>query len=529
MEKLLGSRKNETVSKEILSGAFSLSFSTIIVKILGLIYKIPLAGILGDEGMGFFNSAYTVYSFFYLLSTAGVPKAVMILVSEAKAQGNGSLEKRILSVSFRLFLIIGSLLCLVFIIFASPLSSLIGNNKSAATMIAIAPSIVITSLAGVIRGYLSADMCMLNIAVSQIIEGVGKLVCGLALGIMSSKVGMPLEFVSAFTILGVSIGAFAGFAYLLLSSKIKISREKSGQNERSFKIEKRIVSISLPITISAGAMSLTNIIDLGMIMRSLSSLGYTESEASALYGNYTTLAVPMLNLAMAIITPISTAFLPSLTKLYIRSDKAGERELVNNFVTVTMLIAAPLTLGMIVYSREILDILFPMNDTVIGGSLLCLLAPSIIFSSLLLVTNTALEAQGKVKAPIYSMLVGAAFKVILSYFLIRNPEIGISGAPIGTVVSYATALIVSSFLNIKYRGPCAGFLSNSVLFLTFASGSVFISRLLYNSLVQSFGELLTFVAAVFLCAALYFMLVFLYFYIRKKEQEKIAKYTKLTC
>ncbi len=529
MEKLLGLRKKETLINDILSGAFSLSFSTIIVKILGLIYKIPLAGILGDEGMGFFNSAYTVYSFFYILSTAGVPKAVMILISEAKAQGNSSYESRILKVSLQLFLLIGIVFCLVFVILATPLSSLIGNSRSKATMLAIAPSIIITSVAGVIRGYLSADMRMLDIAVSQIIEGAGKLGFGLVLGLVSSRMGLPLESVSAFTILGVSIGAFAGLIYMLVCSKIKILKEKTRQNGEGFKTAKCILSISLPITISAAAMSLTNIIDLGMIMRSLSSLGYTEAEASSLYGNYTTLAVPMLNLAMAIITPISIAFLPSLTKLYIRSDKASEEQLIKDFVAFTMVIAAPLTIGMIMYSREILDILFPVNDTLIGGSLLCLLAPSIIFSSLLLITNTLLEARGKVKAPIYSMLVGAAFKIVISYFLIRNPEMGISGAPIGTVVSYAVALIVSSLLCIKYSGYSIGFLSYSLLFLILAGSSVFISRLLYNSLIQRLGELLSFGAAILLCAALYFVLVLLCFYLRKKEQVKTAKYTKLSC
>ena len=85
--------------KELVGGTFSLAVSTIIVKILGLIYKIPLSSILGDEGMGYFNSAYTVYAFFYLLCSAGVPKAVMILVSEANARGKGINERTILKIA----------------------------------------------------------------------------------------------------------------------------------------------------------------------------------------------------------------------------------------------------------------------------------------------------------------------------------------------------------------------------------------------------------------------------------------------
>ena len=95
------------ISDNIIKGTFSLTISTLIVKILGLIYKIPLANILGDEGMGFFNSAYTVYSFFFILCTAGVPKAIMIIVSSAKAKNEDEEVKRIISISMRMFLYLG--------------------------------------------------------------------------------------------------------------------------------------------------------------------------------------------------------------------------------------------------------------------------------------------------------------------------------------------------------------------------------------------------------------------------------------
>ena len=91
------------ISDNVIKGTFSLTISTLIVKLLGLIYKIPLANILGDEGMGIFNSAYTVYSFFFLLCTAGVPKAIMILVSGSKAKGEDEESKRIISIAMRLF------------------------------------------------------------------------------------------------------------------------------------------------------------------------------------------------------------------------------------------------------------------------------------------------------------------------------------------------------------------------------------------------------------------------------------------
>ena len=133
---------------KIIKGALMLTVSMLIVKLFGLIYKVPLSYILSDEGMGYFNSAYTVYAFFYLLCTAGVPKAVMILVSESKAKGKQSEVGEIVRVATLAFLVIGVIVTLVFMIFAGELSALIGNSKAQFTMLAIAPSIVLISISG---------------------------------------------------------------------------------------------------------------------------------------------------------------------------------------------------------------------------------------------------------------------------------------------------------------------------------------------------------------------------------------------
>ena len=133
-------KKTEKERYGVLGGAISLSLATLIVKLLGVFYKIPLAAILGDEGMGYFNSAYTVYAFFYLLCTAGVPKAIMILISEKTAECRGEEINKIMHIASRAFLLLGVAVCGAFIIFSEPLASFIGNSSSRATMIAAAPT-----------------------------------------------------------------------------------------------------------------------------------------------------------------------------------------------------------------------------------------------------------------------------------------------------------------------------------------------------------------------------------------------------
>lgn len=513
----------------LLGGTLSLTVSSLVVKLLGLIYKIPLASILGDEGMGYFNSAYTVYAFFYLLCTAGVPKAVMILVSEAKAAGRADLERKTVRVASILFLSLGALLTTVFIVFSAPLAVLIGNSRSAYTMLAIAPSIIFISLAGVIRGYLSANMLLLDVAVSQVIEGAGKLAIGLLFAMVGKGMNMPLEVLSAMTILGVTLGAGLGLLYLLVCSKIKIKIEKAGQttdSKESKGIIKRILSISIPITVSAAIMSITNIIDLGLIMRSLTLVGVSESEASALYGNYTTLAVPMFNLAVSIITPISVVYLPILTRCSVSDDTEGLIGAERGALDFTAIMSAPLTVGMIVFAREILGLLFPSSEINIGSSLLVLIAPAILFSSLLLVTNTSLEAQGRVKAPLVSMIFGSLAKIIVSFVLITKTELGILGAPIGTVATYAVALFVSLIIYGKSFRRSLPVFSTYLPPYLLAVAAIFLARAAYDWLYYVIDGRALILISIALAALIYLGLLTFFGILSSKKIGELAKYTK---
>ena len=519
------------IAESFIGGTFSLTLSAVIVKVIGLIYKIPLASILGDQGMGYFNSAYTVFAFFYLLCTAGVPKAVMILVSEAKVKGYASEEDKIVRVAMGLFAIIGGTVTAIFIIFASPIAALIGNSMSVLTMVAIAPSVVMLSLSGVVRGKLSANMQLLDISVSQVIEGVGKLCFGLALAILGHRLNLPLNVLSAITILGVTIGSGIGLIYLLICSKIKIKRDIIGQNEdKSTRkhIIKSILSISVPLTLSAAVMSITNIIDLGLIMRSLTKIGYDESLASSLYGNYTTLAVPMFNLAISVISPISIAYLPIFTRCIVKNDNEGLKHFERGAIELTSVFSAPIMIGMIFFSQEILTLLFPKSEISLGSTLLCLIAPSILFSSLLLVVNTILEAKGRVKAPLISMAVGGVAKIFVSYFLITGTSLGVLGAPIGTVVSYAVALIISIIIYGSTFKTYIPLFSTSLLPYLSGFVSVLFSRIVYDRLALSMPKSPALLISIAFAALIYLIISVATGIIAPKKIKELAKYTKYT-
>ncbi len=527
---MLLNRKKE-YEKNAFFGAASLTLSVLIVKILGVLYKIPLAAILNDEGMGYFNSAYTVFSFFFILCTAGVPKSIMILVSEKLVKKDKKGIYSIVKTALISFLCLGVILALLLSLFSKPLSNLIGSPNAKATIIFVAPSIIFVSVSGVIRGYLMAKMRLGSIAVSQIIEGVLKLVFGLFFAIIATKAGLGYVWISALTILGASIGSFGGLLYLYIIFKNEFDIIDFNENKgihNSHGVLTKIFKMSAPITLSAALMSLSSIIDLFLIINRLQSIGYTANEATALYGNYTTLAISMFNLAISVITPISISFLPSLAR-----SKAEENDLdfcfgLKSAIEFTSLISAPIVIGFIVFSKEILAFLFSESMATQGAPLLVVISPAIIFMSILLVLNSALEAVGRPSLAMFSMLVGAILKIIISGILIGKPEFGISGAPIGTVVSYAVSTLISLIFVSHITNHAVPILSTSTLPYLVGSIAVLASKHISENLFYEINSRLNLIAVIVLAALIYIALLLFCRTISSAKFKKAAKLTKFT-
>ena len=182
---------------QFFDGAAVLAIATVVTKVLGLLYKAPLSRILGDEGMGYFNSAYTVYTFFYILCSAGVPKAVSILVSENDAKNERCGERKIIRKALLFFALFGVLLTLLFLTFSDSICRLINNSGAYYTMLVIAPSVLFVSVSGVAKGHLSGNSRLLPLAVSQLIEGGAKFFLGIAFAVVGYWRGMDIKVLCA--------------------------------------------------------------------------------------------------------------------------------------------------------------------------------------------------------------------------------------------------------------------------------------------------------------------------------------------
>ncbi len=440
----------------ILKGTLALSITAIIVKILGVVYKIPIAHLIGDEGMGYFNAAYTVYGFFYIVCASGLPKAITLLVADMFSEKMGKSIKSTIIKCIILFTVISTIIVLSFFAFSWVFAEWLGSTRAVLSMKMIMPSLVFICISGILRGYLNAKSRLYPIAFSQIIEALFKLIFGLSFAIIGVRLNKPIETVAAMSVFGITLCSFISSVYLLLVFKFEKQIENKGQNKLKFKNAfGKIVKNAVPITLSSSLLALSSLIDLSIIMNALTDAGYGESLSTALYGNYTTLAIPMLNLVISVITPISVSALPLLKRHFLSDDIAGfERKLID-VMKYTAFISAPCTILFTFYSYEILDLLFPSDTVAIGYMLLYYLSPSVLFLSLLTVVNTALESICRLKSVVISTLIGIVIKSVCVYMMVRNDSLGITGAPLAGNISYFVSFLVSAailYKSIKIKG-----------------------------------------------------------------------------
>lgn len=445
--------------RSILNGAVAMAIATLIVKIIGVLYKVPLAYIIGDEGMGYFNTAYSIYAFFYVISSAGIPKAITMLIARTDASENEA--EYICRGLLKTFGLIGAILTAVFLALARPISIWVGSSRSLAAMLGIAPSIFLVSLSGVLRGYMNGRSRLAPIALAQLIEAISKLVFGLTLAILGMKLLLPLPAICALAILGITLGSFFSLLYLYLSC-FGISHKA---NEKRITAGSRMVMVviiqAVPLTLSAVIGALSGILDLGMVINGLRAAGYSEAMANSIYGNYSTLAVPMIGLVSAILMPVSMAILPKLSTLSLESAEFGETLRCGWLITVAA--SAPISIMFYLYSFEILDILFPSFQSVSGAPALAALSLAAIFLPILTLINTALEAAGKIGYALLSLSAGMLVKIVVSLILIPSANFGILGAAVGNVASYAFSLALSIVFLGKSRKALSPWKSTAIL------------------------------------------------------------------
>lgn len=499
-----------------LTGVLLLSLSTVLVKIIGLGVKIPLISTLGAVGMGYFNSAYEIYALLCAVSCAGLPTALSMIISARKEQGDTLGAERAFRAANACFLVLGVLGSGAMLCFSPQIAEAIGNDNAKYSIFAIAPSLLFICLSSGVRGYFQGHGDMLPTSISQLIEAVCKLVFGVGFAVLALSLGATLAQSAAASIFGITLGIILSCIYLFWTKKYRAEKDgKLAQLEKSLSktIPKgndiyTLLKIAVPITLGSVFMSSCRIVDMALILRRLQDVGYGETEASGIYGAYTTLAVPVFALVPSLITPISLALIPKLSASVARRDGCGEAEITDRSLRLTAILGIPSAMGIALYSRQILSLLFSGQDSAIdiAAPLLAILGASVLFSGLITTTGAILQAYGQTVRPIVSMAIGAAVKAALAYILIGTREIGVMGAPISTLAC-DLAVTVINLAMISKRAPreqkFSSVLQGFGLPLVNSLASVTVSFGVFLPTAKTCGERIGFLAAFFTAVAAY--------------------------
>ncbi len=576
--------KKTQKTNSFIKGALILGIANLLVKVIGAVFKIPLINLIGDDGMGYFNVAYQIYTFMFIIATAGFPIAISKMVAESMAKNNEHDAKRIFQTAFSFLAIIGLIGTLILFFFPTQLESIVAVPGSSIGIIAISPAVFFVAMASVYRGYFQGRQNMFPTAASEVIEATAKLVVGMLLA--SMVMNMPINselpnaidigsgqvqsaynqtiFSSAGAIFGVTVGTFLSF---LLLSIIYISLNKKKEKLANVQMRSRrsilkdLILIAIPITIGASVSSLTTLIDMGTITRRLvirpEVLGVYSSmfkegtsfftkaleegwqgielyrqQAATLYGMYTGKALTMFNLPLTLVVALGMSVVPAISAALSQNKRLEAKSITESTIRIAVLFAAPCAFGMASLSKEVLYILFEDFN---AQRVLAILAIAIIPVAIVSVTNAILQAYGKVYYPVINMLIGGAAKVLFNFFCI--PYLGIDGAPIGTSLCYLIIAVLNMIGIIKHGGikfkwgdfiikPLfAALIMAGVGFVlgTFITNADFLTSSAFSSTIHK----IIIVGEIGICGIVYFLAAFCVGAIQKSDVLQLPKGEKI--
>lgn len=498
--------------QSMLNGALVLVAATLMVKVIGMLYKIPLTIMIGEVGMGYFSAAYELYTPILSISMAGISVAVSKMVSQDVALHKYNNVRRLFNISSRLFLLVGLVGTLIVLIMAWPYSYYINGRKEAIySVVSIAPAVFFCCGMSIYRGYYEGLRNMFPTGISQVIEAFGKLVIGLFLSWCVMSYGMSqfnagkavfgqivsteaealsviYPFAAAGAVLGVTSGTVLGMIYTVLRHKIKgdgITRTdlvNSPPATDSKVLRNQLIAFAVPVVLSSLVLNITNLIDAFTIRRclvyvteknidvlkSLYGASFAMSQTfdkdipMYLSGCYST-AINFKNLVPMITLNLGASALPVVSAAWAIKDHKTIKTTIESVIRLTMLIAFPAGIGMAVLAKPILTLLYSSRPGLIP------IATPIMamygYATALMAVSTPithmLQATGRTDVPMKSMIIGSIVKIVMNLILISNPYINIMGAPVSTIVFYI--IIVTLNLTTLLRTTKAKLNWNSIL------------------------------------------------------------------
>lgn len=494
--------------QSLLNGALVLVVATAFVEIVGVLYKIPLTELIGTIGRGYTGTAFNLYIPIHNIALAGLPVAISKLVAQSVAEGKFNNVKKIYKIALRMFFVAGTVGSLLVLALAYPYAKSMDAMASLPSIIMIAPAVFVCCVMATYRGYYSGLRNQTPTALSQMCEVVGKLAFGLGLAFVVQSYGMKCfhngepvfgvecssvqeaimaltPYASAASIFGVTMGAVCSLLFLVLRHKIvgdKITKEEldaSPLADTGKNIAKMMLTIAVPVVVSTLVMNITNLIDSWSIQarlqhavnsgRPVIEAMFSEAMALApemdnvqfksyLYGAYE-IALDFRNLVPTITTTLGMSAIPVLAEAWTLKNKLMIRSSIESVMRVAMLISLPAGIGMAILSKDLLNIMYGVSDSVtISATVMALYGCFTFIMAAAQPLINMLQAIGRADVPMKAVGFAAVAKVVVNFILVGIPGVNILGAIIGTfcfyiiTVSYnLNALIKETGVKLSYK------------------------------------------------------------------------------
>jgi len=562
--------KSEQKQQSFMYATLIMAVSTIIVKILGLVFRIPLTALLGDVKMSYYSTAYEVYLPIYSIAMAGLPVAVSRMVAQYVSENRYNDVKSVFKVAKRFFAITG-IVGFVLMFGVGYIVTLVAENPNALpSMFVIAPCIIFCCVLSLYRGYYEGLRNMFPTAISSLIEAVCKLVLGYGFAwiVINYYNGANKgAYAAAAAILGITVGTAIAALYVFIRHKTIGDSISSAMYDNSpagidtKEVLKALIAISIPVVLGSMATQISGLIDVAMVQRQLHDgvagnisvfesqykhlfdeagwqeivrhpveeagkiVGYENELHLFLYSAYRNQAYTFFNLVPTITAAVGVSALPVLTMAWTNKDKNAIKANLESMLKVISLIAFPAGLGLIALAPEILRMLFHTEGAEVAAPLLRILGIAACFAGMTTPMTNLLQAIGRPSAPVKNIAVGAVIKIVVNYILVGIPSINIIGAPIGTVCCYAYIAIADLFCIIKYSRVMPN-LFNSIV-KPFAAAALCAVAAYFSNMVLPEGSKLSVVAALIIAAIVYVVALAAFKCITKEDLLGLPKGEKL--
>jgi len=443
--------KDDTMSdaqrkQNFLQGTALLAMATAIVKIIGAFYKIPLNAIIGEKGFGYFNTAYEIYNVLLMISTAGLPVAMSRMISQASSLKHYNQVRRIYGTARGIFLGLGIAGTLLMTLFCRQLAAFQNQPDAWAAIGFLGPCVLLICIMSTFRGFFQGQSNMLPTSISQVIEAIVKLIVGIAAAYLLLKTTGSVALAAGGAILGVTVSCLVSSVYLFgCFRKVYPSLPQTAEEPRSFSdTAKGLMIIAIPITLGSAGLQFLTMLETKIYMGRLLEF-YTQAAADTMRGIYG-MTQTIFNMPCAFITPITISIIPAITAQLTTCKEPEAKATEESAIRITGLISMPCAFGLGILAQPVTALLggYTGDNLILATKLMTILGFSIMFNAVVLVTTAIMQAHGHASRPVINMLIGGVLKLAAVFILTGNPNIGIVGTPVGTLLCY----LAISVLNI---------------------------------------------------------------------------------